>query len=158
MTYVVIPKVPYHTCSLGYLIVANVAARTVDESSVCQGIDARARRSPIITMPRAIDMLLVVVVLLIPFKRLLVRNGIVGVRNKEVIVADGFLSLCPETRVMGGRECEGEGNRSREKQQKLDSRAHCDDDVWHGLTTPQLLDRVTLHNKRIDMSTQVLRI
>jgi hypothetical protein len=89
---------------LGYLIVANVAARTVDESSVCQCIDTRARRSPIITMPGTIGMLLVVVDLLIPFKRLLVRNGIVGARYEEIIVADGLLSLCPESRVIGGRE------------------------------------------------------
>lgn len=131
MTCVVVPKVPYHACSLGYLVVADVAARTVDKSSVCQCIYARARRSPIIAMPRAIEMLLVVV-LLIPLERLLVWNGIVGVGNEEIIVADGHLSLCLESRVMGGKESEGEGNRGREKQQKLDSRAHCDG-VWHGL-------------------------
>jgi hypothetical protein len=107
-------------------------------------------------MPGTIDMLLIVVVLLIPFKRLLVRNGIVGVRNEEIIVADGLLSLCPESRVIGGRESEGEGTKGREKHKKLDSRTHGDDDVWHGLIMPQLVNQT--EHKRIDMSTHVLGI
>jgi hypothetical protein len=61
----------------------------------------------------------------------------VGFRNEEIIVAVGFLSLCPARRVVGGRESEGEGTKGREKQQTIDRRTYCDN-MWHDVVMPHL--------------------
>lgn len=49
-TDIIVAEVVHISCRLGYFLVRDVAARAVDISSICEGINRGARRAAIIAI------------------------------------------------------------------------------------------------------------